>query len=339
MKVNQTYRKYFEKYLSGNCTDDEKAYVENLLIQSPEIHDLFNEYRQIWNYTDQKVSDVSIDVEAAWMDLNKRIRTLDAISLDLEPEKLVISRKLVIYTSRVAAVFVIALGFFFLLNFLKSNAEPVLKNFTASETQSTPLVLADGSEVLMNNGELVYPEEFSGSKREVSFSGNAYFNIAHNPKQPFIINAGGVRVEVLGTSFNLCACSETNETVLCLDEGKVRFSSINTADGSILEQIELLPGQKGIYNRTTGAISRADIVNKNYLAWKTGLLVFEKAPLEEVVRTIEQTYNLQVISDKPFKAYSLTARFENETPETIFETLSTIYGIQYSINGKIVTLK
>jgi ferric-dicitrate binding protein FerR (iron transport regulator) len=339
LKENNSYLKFFEKYLSGNCTDDEKLYVENLLIHSPEIHDLFNEYRQIWNFSGQKVLNTSIDVEANWIELNKRICTLDAISLDLEVDRFSVSKQFIFTLSKVAAVIIIALGVFFIFNYLKTDQPAVIKSFTVSEVQSTPFILADGSEVYMNKGaEITYPEKFGTESREIGFMGSAFFNIAHNSEKPFIITTGGLQVEVLGTSFNLCTCPESDETELCLEEGKVRFSSINVADGSVRNQIILTPGQKGIFNRNTGVISMEEIKNKNYLAWKTGILVFDKTALDEVFSTIEQTYNIKVVTYKPYNSFSLTARFEKETPESIFESLHTIFGIQYSFNGKCVTL-
>ena len=339
MKVSNKYLKLFEKYLSGNCSDDEKALVKNYLNQNPELKTLFDEYNQIWNFSGNNDLQSSIDVDADWEELNRRINAVESISIELEENKFFISRKFVFALSRIAAVFIVAFGLLFFFNNIKNNQPSKNVTYTAADILNTPLVLADGSEVLLNKGaEIEYPEVFASDSRKINFVGNAYFNVAHNADKPFIIDCGELRVEVLGTSFNLCTCPQSDEMVLYLESGKVRFSSINTNDGSVKEQLILTPGQKGSFNKKTGLISRSEIKDRNYLAWKTGLLVFDKTSLDVVIATIEQTYNLKVDSNKSFEDMSLTARFDNETPESIFESLHTIFGIQYSISGKNVIL-
>ena len=118
----------------------------------------------------------------------------------------------------------------------------------------------------------------------------------------------------------------------------MRFSSINREDGTIREQLILMPGQKGVYDKTSGMITKSQFENKNHMAWKTGVLEFEKTPLNEVISSIEQTYKINVVSDRSFENLSLTARFDNETPESIFKSIQTIFGIEYEIDGDTVFL-
>ncbi len=220
------------------------------------------------------------------------------------------------------------------------NSKPVNLQYTATKIAEQPMILADGSEVTLNKGaKISYPEIFTSDTRKINFEGEAFFNISHDPEKPFIINSGELQIEVLGTSFNFCTCPEGDNMVLYLESGKVKFSSINTANGSVREQLVLMPGQKGIYNKINGMISRAEFSNQNYLAWKTGILNFEKTPLSEVFYAIEQTYDLAIKSNNSFEMQCLTARFENETPESIFESLHTIFGIEYTFEGQTVVLK
>lgn len=313
--------------------------MERLMKDSPEVQALYDEYSQIWSFSGSSNQNISLDVNKDWEDLNKRINAIESISIELKPAGYSVSKRFVLVAARVAAVLIIAFGLFFLFNNISNDKTPVNISYTATEVIDAPLVLADGSEVFLNTGaEINYPENFTSEVREINFSGNAFFNIAHNPYKPFIISAGELQIEVLGTSFNLCTCPEADESILCLESGKVRFSSINIVDGSVKEQVILTAGEIGIFDKKTGLISKSEIQNRNYLAWKTGVLVFDKTPLDEVISAVEQTYGLKVESGKSLADLKLTARFDNEIPETIFESLQTIFGIQYSIDGKKVFL-
>jgi len=339
LKKQIKYQDLLGNYFSGNCTEEEKARVETWLNQFPDIQAVFDDYNHVWKVTSLENNMAEVEVEKDWIELNKRIEAVESINEEIFSSRFTIRRKIVYYAARVAAVLVIAFGFLFLFNYHKNSSSPVNISYTADEVLQSPLVLADGSEVYLNKGaEIEYPEEFSSETRKINFEGNAFFKVAHNPEKPFIISVGALEIEVLGTSFNLCTCPESDEVILCLETGKVRFSSMNLEDGSVKEQVILMPGQKGVFNKNTGLITKSEVKNQNYLAWKTGILVFDKAPIDEVICAIEQTYNIKVIASQSFDGKSLTARFENETPENIFESLHTIFGIRYEFDGKNVFL-
>jgi len=199
--------------------------------------------------------------------------------------------------------------------------------------------LSDGSSVIMNkNARINYPEEFTSESRNISFKGEAFFDIAHNPDKPFIISTGNVKVKVLGTSFDLQNNIDEDFITVYLESGKILFYSIDEIDGSILEQIILHPGEKGIYNKNTGLITKDKFENNNHIAWKTGSLEFVNAPLSDVVRALESAYNITVKSDIALSNYQITARFDNESVISIFESLQIIYGFDYNIDNDIVLI-
>jgi len=326
------------KYLSGNCSDEERISVKSWLKQSPDNQAVYDKYKQLWNYTASDVINTTVDVDKGWEELNRRINVAEHITVDLLGHKPILGKRFIYALTRVAAVLLIAFGLFYIFNSINSQ-KPENINYVADKIHQQPVQLEDGSIVYLNKGaKITYPKTFTAESRKISFEGEAFFEIAHNPDKPFIISSGELEVEVLGTSFNLCTCPEGEEMILYLESGKVRFSVVNTENGAINEQLILLPGQKGIFNKTNGTVCRSEFENQNYLAWKTGVLVFEKTPLNEVLSTIGQTYNMEIVSDKSYEGLSLTARFDNEAPESIFESLRTIYGIDYSINDQTVLL-
>jgi len=311
--------------------------METWLKQSEENKATYNAYKQVWEAAGNGLHEEKLNIDQGWEDLNRKIAVFESAD-GFESKRHFISRKAMYMLARIAAIFLIAFGVYYIFSTVNKQ-DPAKIVQMATEDVKQSLVLPDGSEIALNSGsEINYPETFSATSRQIAFEGEAFFNITHNPEKPFIIRSGELQIEVLGTSFNFFACPEAEEMTLFLESGKVLFSSINLQDGSIREQLILSPGQKGVFNKNNGLICKSDFTGQNYLAWKTGIIEFEKTPLPEVFRVLENTYNLQVETENSFEDLCLTARFENETPESIFETIHTIFGIKYQINGQTILL-
>ncbi|HSC39116.1 MAG TPA: FecR domain-containing protein, partial [Chitinophagaceae bacterium] len=103
---------------------------------------------------------------------------------------------------------------------------------TGSNTLSNPrgskvidITLADGSQIWLNAGSTItYPIAFTGNNRKVSMTGEAYFEVAHNPSRPFIVSKGGMEVEVLGTHFNINAYDDDKNIQVTLLKGSVKVN-------------------------------------------------------------------------------------------------------------------
>ena len=325
-------------YVTGNCSKNDQKLVEQWLDMSDDNMMLFDEFKQVWDYTSVKNDSCLIDIEKRWNDFKDRANFNETISVEVAEKSTSFSIKGILYNAaRIAAVLIVVFGLYLL--FEKGNQADI-RSFTATVAQlSNPFVLPDGSDITMNRGAQVeYPEYFSSDIREVNFKGEAFFEIAHNPDIPMIIATDNVRVKVLGTSFNLCNCVGSDEITVYLETGKVLFYSIDIDDGSVLEQIILLPGDKGIYNKNTGLITKHQFTDNNHIAWKTGVLEFVNAPLPDVIKVIEKTYNIKVNSSIILSDNMLTARFDNETPESIFESLQIIFGLDYEIDNNSVVI-
>ncbi|MFR7879372.1 MAG: FecR family protein [Butyricimonas paravirosa] len=104
-------------------------------------------------------------------------------------------------------------------------------------------VLADGTTVYLNaESELRFPKQFRGKNRKVYLTGEGYFDVQRNEKQPFIVEAQQVEVRVLGTSFGVRAYTKEENVLTTLIQGRVNVE----ADG---QQVELNPGQQADFNR------------------------------------------------------------------------------------------
>jgi ferric-dicitrate binding protein FerR (iron transport regulator) len=133
--------------------------------------------------------------------------------------------------------------------------------------------------------------------RTVSITGEVYFEVAHNPKQPFIVSAGKTSVQVLGTHFNIMAYGNEEVVKTTLVEGLVKISDNGrTATLHPGEQLQLNENQFKV-------IRQADVEAE--LAWKNGLFYFKDAGIQTIMKQAERWYNISV-------------KYEGEIPEKQF---------------------
>jgi len=288
----------------------------------------------IFELTKAAVSQHHFDTAQAWTKLQQRI----AIEENKETRFVAYAApqpklRLIPVLLRIAAVVVFALAGYYMFD---TQTAPKQVEFVAQTSVNEPITLPDGSLVYLREGaRITYPEQFSDNQRQVSFEGEAFFEIAVNPEKPFRITAGKVGVEVLGTSFNLNARPENNKVVLSLHTGKVLFYSIDPASGEIFEKIVLEPGQAGVLQSETGILTRESFHSNNHLAWKTGVIEFSDTPLCEVFASLSDYYGVNMVCDNPnLSELKLTATFENEPVESVLETINLIFGLESEQNAK-----
>lgn len=150
------------------------------------------------------------------------------------------------------------------------------------------ITLSDGTRVWLNAGSsLTYPVLFNGSERKVQVSGEAYFEVAHNDKQPFKVSKADMEVTVLGTHFNVNAYDDEAGIKVTLLEG-----SVKTALGS-KEAVILKPGQQAqVANDDIRLVKQVNIEKE--MAWKEGMFRFEDTNIKEVMRQAARWYDVEI---------------------------------------------
>lgn len=169
------------------------------------------------------------------------------------------------------------------------------------------ITLPDGSKVWLNAASsLYYPTAFTGSSREVTLTGEAYFEIAPNTTQPFKVLVNTMQVNVLGTHFNIMAYTEEAAIQTTLLQGSV---AVTTAGNKQL----LKPGQRASLNRNTHALQvQEEVDTEEVIAWKNGQVQFAGADLHAAMRMIERWYDVEV----EYKGSIPNAHFRGSLPST-----------------------
>ncbi|UAY55398.1 FecR family protein [Arachidicoccus terrestris] len=213
-----------------------------------------------------------------------------------------------------------------------SQATVVSDTLVVPRGKTYTIQLQDGTKVALNAAStIVFPETFTGKFREVYVQGEAFFDIRHDPKHPFIVHSGPVTMKVLGTAFNVNTFGDTQTTTLV--RGKVQ---VTEGDQSVV----LSPGEQSVYSKG-GDLSRHEVDVRLYTAWYQGDLFFDDASLTDIVRILGRVYDYDFkFSDPSLKDIRLT--LDMRKPASIREVLQLIRktgtDIDFKINDKEVII-
>ncbi len=196
----------------------------------------------------------------------------------------------------------------------------------ASNGQQLTVKLTDGTTIVLNAGStLRYPEDFAPDSREVQLTGEAYFEVAPNPKAPFRIFTEDVRVQVIGTKFIVKAYPENKVVKVAVVEGKVAVNTSTTRQREggapqpdiLLTRNEMVTIEK---SKREALVSAYDV--NDLLGWKNGVLYFEKADFNQFVGRLERWYGVQISVSNDVRmdsAWRFSGKFENKSIDYILD--------------------
>ena len=211
---------------------------------------------------------------------------------------------------------------------------------TAFATLKTPkggqyrIELPDGTKVWLNAASsLQYPAHFDGDQRKVMLSGEAYFEVAHNTKQPFVVETSRQHLSVLGTVFNINAYEDEEQTTTTLLEGKVALQSKNKMEKPIL----LEPGKQSILMADQFKVIAVD--KQDAVAWKEGKFVFNGSDIYTVMRQIERWYDVEVTYEGDIANVLFTGSLSRFADiRMVAEKLELTREIKLTIQGRRITV-
>lgn len=225
------------------------------------------------------------------------------------------------------------------LGFYLSRQTELFSETTYSEVyvpkgEDARIFFQDGTEVFLNaDTRIRYPNKFGVRKREVYLDGEAYFNVASNRKRPFVVKAQHTETEVLGTSFNVRAYSNSNTIEVVLDEGRTSFHVYEN-------NYPMLPGQKIEYDKSTGRTTLRNLINpSNASLWKKNILHFYDTPLADVIKELERRFDVQFqVQNTEALNYSYTLTTKQPGIENVLKELQKISPVKFKIEGDMISV-
>lgn len=207
--------------------------------------------------------------------------------------------------------------------------------------KNSSIRLPDGTMAYLNAGsQLAYPSVFNGKQREVFLLGEGYFEVAHNPGQPFVVKTNDLSVVALGTVFNISAYQTdiVIETVLIEGQVVIRDNSFTI----FKKDIRIKPNELAAFNRETRETKSRQVDAEQYVAWHQGFLNFQSTDLNRIVRRMERYYNIRIMLDDPMLGTRIiTGKLMlKEDRESVLQVLASTALVElYKINETTYGMK
>ncbi|WP_303919464.1 FecR family protein [Draconibacterium sediminis] len=320
-KIGNTIVDYFLKEELG--IDEDK--MNTWLDESIENKTKLNEFKTIWRTVDTLCISKQFNVEEGWIKVNQSIFNQVVI--------MGVRKNVVFSIAGMTAILLIILGFLFLSNpSVKLNNRIELATSYGNQTES---VLPDGTKVYLNSGSnLSYHYNDKDKIREVEFNGEAFFEVAKNEK-PFVIETnGGMKIEVLGTKFNLMAYCDDENIITALIEGKVEISN---QDG---QKVNVLPGQIVEFEKETENMKMIPGNANLSSAWREHKIYLDNSSLASITKILERMYNVQIYFNPPEIGEQIhyTGVLQEETIIDVLNALKELSDICFKQKGKEIII-
>ncbi len=240
--------------------------------------------------------------------------------------------KIIKYYSRIAAILMLPLLLLSAILILQLNQylkqKDVYVEVNSPSGSRTALNLPDGSLVWLNgNSRIRYPVDF-GEDRHVEVKGEAFFHVHSDKEHPFLVKANEIMVRATGTEFDVSAYEDDPEVSVILKEGKVAVLDVNQ---SLLKEMEA--GYQLKYDRQTSSANYRQVNAENYSGWINGRLIFENAPMSEVIRRMSRWYGVRIkVKDEELLNLHFKATFTNESLEEALKLLQSTATFHYRID-------
>jgi len=244
------------------------------------------------------------------------------------------------YIQRIAAFILLPLMLSFGVYYFtkKSTLSDLAKNQYSIETSNgerSRLVLPDGTRVMVSaNTTFTYPATFGKQSREVSLSGEAYFDVTHNAGLPFVVKSKDVSIKVLGTKFNVYAYPSENYFEASLVEGKIQAYS----ERNKKKVMTLLPNEKVRYNYANETFEKSTTDLQVETAWTRGDLYFQSETLLSILPKLERYYGVKFDINGQLPNTVLTASYHETDVNEILRNLAIHYRFSFTKNGEIIHL-
>lgn len=314
------------KYLSNEMDENERANFEIDAALDPVNAALISEMKREWKMLDKYSNKKKIDADKAWDKLSSRLDTEQLIPESPVQRPRFSTRRVLSYAAALVGVAAIASAI--LWGIKSTPAEQMVSVLNANSDNTVVQTLADGSIIYINNNTTFsYPKHFASDERKVALNGEAFFDIAHNPEKPFIIETDDAYVEVLGTAFNIKSYVK-NGFELVVERGKVRVtlkSDPNTPQTVVAGEKMSISGDH---------LHKSQWVNDGSLAWRIGKMQFKDETLQNIITVINRNYDANIsIPDAEVADRRMTVTFNNNSVNDIVELICLSMKLNYEHHG------
>lgn len=273
-------------------------------------------------YVSDRINDAAgIDVERSLRQFKRRMHAGRRISL---------RRSAVRIAAAAVIAAVLLAGGFTTVSLSKRLAQPV--TVVTQLGERSQVVLPDGTKVWLNSSSSVeYVAPFFSRQRRVKMEGEAYFEVEHDRRAPFVVSTNGLDIEVLGTRFNIRNDDNEHRVTTVLLEGAVKAY----ASGREQASVRLHPAQQLVFDTRTHAMRLTDCPSaERSINWIDGRFCFEHDTFGEIVAELKRYYNVDIrFMDNRLRDMRFSGNFRVE--DGIYHIMSVLQ-LTYKFNYRIV---
>jgi transmembrane sensor len=334
-----------DRYLSGDASPDERERMEAWLAEDPEHWAQLAALREALEKA--ALSDPAVEKAKAevWARLEREIggaghsagRERERPSRRA-PEFTVFARRRFTAAQLAAALFLTALGGtalgVLLLRRHPSAPAEMTQVARTNPGQRAMFRLSDGTQVVLSVASVLrYPREFGKTSRQVALEGEAYFEVVHYERRPFVVRAGDLVAEDLGTQFTVRAYPDDAGARVVVREGRVAIRAVRPG----APERVVAPGQLGRLGvNKEPAVEQADTAA--YFGWTEGRLVFDGIPLRDALPQLGRWFDLEFrLADSALGDVPLNATLKTQPTPDVLNNLAASLGMRQRQQGRSVT--
>jgi ferric-dicitrate binding protein FerR (iron transport regulator) len=301
------------KYFADEATSNEREIVEKWRDVNADNKKEFDSFAKLWH-------------------ISGPVKGLEVINLDAEWERMERAMgpvKTNVFILRRVLQIAAAVVFISILSFLGIK-------YSSIETQKSTLAelktvnLPDGSIISLNAGsKITYKKGFGNTHRNISLKGEAYFEVAKNAAVPFVIDANGASIKVVGTKFNVKAYKDKTDIRVMVTEGKVQLFETKQP----VKHVTLSAGESATFNKTEKIIRKEPASDLNDIAWKTQDINFNNTPLSQVIDVLINTYHIDISISPEIKDCVITVQFKNQELTSVLKVLKSTLKLKIDVEG------
>lgn len=316
------------KYLLGEATPEEGEKVSRWIAADPSHKSYADDLQKIWKESRRLAPPQPVDASAAW----QRFVQSGKIPGDngTRHVRIEVIEKIFPWRAVAAAVFLLAAGIcgWWALTGKEEIAGLSIKSGSIVRTDTLP----DGSRVTLNKfSSLVLPGKWGRGSRVARLTGEAFFQVVHEPRRPFTVEIGSVTIRDVGTSFDVRSVNGTTEVI-------VEDGAIIVTDSARI--IKAVAGEKVVIAAGHGGISKTTAGDKLYQYYRTKKFVCHKTPLPELVAALTEAYGVRVvIQGDAVRNLLLTTTFDNDDLNSILSVITKTFGLVAEKKGDLIILK
>jgi transmembrane sensor len=219
-------------------------------------------------------------------------------------------------------------------------ANPIV--YQTAKGEARKILLTDNTTIWLNaDSRLEILPAYAKGKREIRLTGEAYFEVKHNPEQPFIVHAGELTTNVLGTSFTVQAYQKSRFARVTLLTGKVWVKVTHPGPGKPSGAM-LLPDQSLQYDYHAKTITKTNVASSaSSKAWIDGKLIFDSTPMPEAAEILSRAFGFHINLDgSKFNNCRIYGQFNmTDRPEKVIRIICKMIGASYTMQGNQVSIK